>query len=41
MEKVIETKQLTKTFQMGDVAVQALRGMRCGESIYLLKAVNL
>jgi len=27
MEKVIETKQLTKTFQMGDVAVNALRGV--------------
>ena len=27
MEKVIETKQLTKTFQMGDVAVNALRGI--------------
>lgn len=27
MEKIIETKQLTKTYQMGDVAVQALRGI--------------
>ena len=27
MNKVIETKQLTKTFQMGDVAVNALRGI--------------
>jgi putative ABC transport system ATP-binding protein len=27
MEKIIETKQLTKTYQMGDVAVHALRGI--------------
>lgn len=27
MKKIIETKQLTKTYQMGDVAVQALRGI--------------
>lgn len=27
MEKIIETKNLTKTYQMGDVAVHALRGI--------------
>ncbi len=27
MDKIIETKNLTKTYQMGDVAVQALRGI--------------
>ncbi len=27
MEKVIETKQLTKTYQMGDIAVHALKGI--------------
>ncbi|MCI0494652.1 ABC transporter ATP-binding protein, partial [candidate division KSB1 bacterium] len=27
MERIIETKQLTKTYQMGDVAVHALRGI--------------
>jgi putative ABC transport system ATP-binding protein len=27
MTKIIETKQLTKTFQMGDVSVHALRGI--------------